>query len=224
MNDSEVSYEGHSLTCTNDLYYITPTVKLSIYNPNFLVTWSLNKNKTTYHVSFEFLIPHSVSAYSASESLLLGTTAAETKLFKGRSRTLLEIPDITPASQWNIATPQPNQDLAMPYQPAEQRKRSALGISTCSNVRWWLSAALGTILQCSSYNSLKWGRAATVLQCTAECSARWIVPRQERGRNYSFMIVTAKYSKQKKRKIPKTLREGSRKLLHYYLYLPPNTY
>lgn len=29
------------------------------------------------------------------------------------------------------------------------------------------------------------GRAATALQCTAECSARWIVPRQEKGQHLS---------------------------------------
>lgn len=88
--------------CTNDLYYITPTVKLSIYSPIFLVTWSLNKNKTTYHVSFEFLITHSISTYSASEPLL-GTTAGETQRFLREDHNLPEIPAINPASKWLIA-------------------------------------------------------------------------------------------------------------------------
>lgn len=209
------------------IYCITPTVKLSIYNPNFLVTWSLNKNKTTYHVSSVVLISHSVSAYSASESLLPSTTAAGRKLFKGRSWTLLEIPDINPASQWIIATPKPNQDLAMPYQPAQQRKRSALGISTCSNVRWLLSAAweqlfsaLPVILSSETRQPLH----RSALQNAQQDGLCWD---RKRGRtcqrNYSFMILTAKYSRQKK-KTPRTLREGSRRLLHYHLlYLPPNT-
>lgn len=170
------------------IYYITPTVKLSIYNPNFLVTWSLNKNKTTYHVSSEFLTSHGVSAYSASESLLPSTTAAETKLLKGRSWTLLEIPDINPASQWITATPKPNQDLAMPYQPAQQRKRSALGISMCSNVRWLLSAAWEQFSSAIPV-ILSSETATTLPQCTAECSARWIMLRQEKGQDLSEKLL-----------------------------------
>lgn len=156
------------------------------------------------------LISHSLSACSASESLLPSTTAAETKLFKGRSWTLLEIPDINPASQWIIATPKPNQDLAMPYQPAQQRKRSALGISRRSSVRWLLSAAweqfpsaLPVILSSETQQALH----CSALQNAQHHGLCW---GRKRGRtcqrNYSFMILTAKYSRQKKKNTKNTER------------------
>lgn len=149
--------------CTNDLYYITPTVKLSIYSPIFLVTWSLNKNKTAYHVSFEFLITHSISTYSASEPLLLSTTAGETQRFLREDHRISQRSLLT-TQLLNGLLPTPNHTKTYPRlghallafgNSTHQRNRSALCISKCSSLRWFLLAALLIILQCSSSNSLQ---------------------------------------------------------------------
>lgn len=50
-------------------------------------------------------------------------------------------------------------------------------------------SSLGTILQRPSCNSLKWDTASTPPQCTAECSARWIMLRQEKGQDLSEKLL-----------------------------------